>query len=716
MLSLTAADFLHADVGSVAWGGEGSQGSPPIKKGGAGVHAHAERANNPGRSQMTLNYNINEKDPNSAGQTAAKTRAESRARARFAAGLAGGSTAACNGNSVNDRTCRFQNLCYRPSSNEYVFLQGPVSSMEGVPTKRFEPAVATLGSLQDHNLLHFSFIDAPASAVPDMLKDKQQAADNNNNDNNYMNRRMPGGMRNNHVDATTASKEESITMVTGASLLLFRFKPDNIFHAVHDDALPALQTMWHGLGRSAAGGTARPFRIVTVDPWPSSGGTKPAERILEAISYGGLLRLHDLSKNRNPGANAAARAQMVCFEEAYIGINKATTWYQYGFDKPQGPLLPHAPGKGRLVKQGADFIARQLLAGSSLHNDKGEGEGEKEQVGAEPRSAGGSQSSQSQQQKHVVLFSRTRNRLLLNEQELCDVLAVRYSRPVTILRMETHSLEAQIEILQHTEVAIGLHGSALIMAMFLPPGAILLELFPYGIVADRYTPYKTLAELDELGISYLHWTNSDESASVAHPARAAHLGGIAHLPPGEQIKIKTSNVPVHLCCTNPYWLYRIYQDTIVDVAAIVGLLSASQHEQQRVEQRFAPSLPNGATVPNARQEFVPGKVDQIACKTQHLGAQKAPTWQLRITFNPPWNVAMHLQQQTQPFTVTYEVFGQELGIVWQTSDPQLILEGDEVFALPAHTLWIRAKLTFATAAASEPVHGPYAPAFVCNLW
>ena len=34
---------------------------------------------------------------------------------------------------------------------------------------RFDPAVATLGGLQDHNLLHFTFVDAPVAAAVGIL-------------------------------------------------------------------------------------------------------------------------------------------------------------------------------------------------------------------------------------------------------------------------------------------------------------------------------------------------------------------------------------------------------------------------------------------------------------------------------------------------------------------------------------------------------------------
>ena len=575
--------------------------------------------------------------------------------------------------------------------------------------------------------------------------------------------------------------------------------------------------MWEGLGRDTAarGGSARPFRIVVVDEWPSTKSTRASEHLLEVMSNGPLLKLSELAAHAAPNDRASNGNQkqqqqqqgLVCFEEAYVGINKASTWYQYGFDKPQGPVLPHARRKGKFVRQASNYLGRRLaeerdasskiaadrintghqarlptpFAGAN-NNDPGPGAaadntpdgGANSNVNSTvyEGAQGGRRRLQQHAHPHIVLFSRTRNRLLLNEHDLCSMLEATFGKAVTILRMETHDLEAQIEVLQDTDVAIGLHGSALVMAMFLPPGATLVELFPYGINPDNYTPYKTMAELDGMGIRYLRWVNTDEAGSVAHPDRSANLGGITHLPAAEQARIRASGVPVHLCCSSPYWLYRIYQDTVVDIAAIVALLSAPppapthngaaggqrQHTQRQQQQQHimpvgkkghknddhhtnhrrtghghliasavaAAAAAAAAPMADTLDITTPGKVSAIQCKTQHAGTKEAPIWQLRITFEPPWN-GNWLQQP-----LTYEVFGQELGIAWQSLDPELILEGDEVFALPSHTFWIRAKIQ--VPAPSTPgvyagprlavgvddgplaLYGQYAPAHACKLW
>jgi protein O-mannose beta-1,4-N-acetylglucosaminyltransferase len=149
-------------------------------------------------------------------------------------------------------------------------------------------------------------------------------------------------------------------------------------------------------------------------------------------------------------------------------MSKATTWYDYGFTEPQGPI-PNKNVSGYLVRDFVRFARHRL----NLHVS----------VTHAPADRG------------IVLFSRTKNRFILNEDELVRSLQREYQRNVTILRMETHSFREQLEVLGRTGVAIGLHGSVLIMSMFLPPGAILVELFPFAVPPENYTPYKTLVNL-----------------------------------------------------------------------------------------------------------------------------------------------------------------------------------------------------------------------------
>jgi hypothetical protein len=59
------------------------------------------------------------------------------------------------------------------------------------------------------------------------------------------------------------------------------------------------------------------------------------------------------------------------------------------------------------------------------------------------------------------------------------------------------------------------------------------------------------------------------------------MGGIVGLPAEEQEKIKnTKSVPPHFCCSNPYWLYRIFQDTRVHITEVLGIIQDALDESK----------------------------------------------------------------------------------------------------------------------------------------
>jgi protein O-mannose beta-1,4-N-acetylglucosaminyltransferase len=242
------------------------------------------------------------------------------------------------------------------------------------------------------------------------------------------------------------------------------------------------------------------------------------------------------------------------FEEAYVGNSKIANWYHYGFGSPQGPI-PNKTVNGHYVRQVASYIQYKLGIEDNQELDT------------------------------LVVFSRKSNRLLINENQLLETLALRYNLKKTFVRMEDHSFEEQVSILKRTKVAIGLHGSILIMAMFLPPGSILIELFPFAVPSDNYTPYRTLCGLDGINIAYRPWENKHEKNNIMYPNRPLYEGGIMHLSDAEQKKIReTYTVPKHICCTDPYWLFRIYQDTIVDINEIAELVDGALGEAKQKKE------------------------------------------------------------------------------------------------------------------------------------
>lgn len=102
------------------------------------------------------------------------------------------------------------------------------------------------------------------------------------------------------------------------------------------------------------------------------------------------------------------------------GQRKESTWYQYGFDRPQSPL-PQRVATGGMVRQFTRHVQRYL--------------------GLEPPAAS---KAGSRRRRGIVVFSRTRNRLILNEATLVDRLRETYNTTVTIVRMENHTFAEQV--------------------------------------------------------------------------------------------------------------------------------------------------------------------------------------------------------------------------------------------------------------------------------
>jgi protein O-mannose beta-1,4-N-acetylglucosaminyltransferase len=68
--------------------------------------------------------------------------------------------------------------------------------------------------------------------------------------------------------------------------------------------------------------------------------------------------------------------------------------------------------------------------------------------------------------------------------------------------------------------------------------------------------------------------------TIEYPDRISYFGGIKHLPIAEKNKILESDtVPPHVCCTNPYWLFRIFQDTIATESEIIELINGALVER-----------------------------------------------------------------------------------------------------------------------------------------
>lgn len=390
-------------------------------------------------------------------------------------------------------------------------------------------------------------------------------------------------------------------VIIGKSFAMARFKPDNLLHVFHDDLLPFYFTSHEicGAKKSCQSG----LNVIFVDKNDHGKHWSFYKMLSERVSL-----ISDIGHGEK---DVWSR-----FEHIHIGLNKVSVWYQYGYGKPQGPTA-RASFSGHLIREFTDFVL--------------------ERMNIQPKTT---------EVLQGVLFSRKSNRKIINENEVLTVMKDQLARisegqevHVKILSQEEQTFHEMIEELTRTHLAVGVHGAGLILSMFLPPGAVLIEIFPFGISPDAATVFKTLCELKGVDLVYIPWTNKDLQNSIYHSDYPPHYGGISHLPKDEQEKIiqaldgsELSNVE---CCDDPTWLFRIYQDTVVHVEGDKTAFRSLPFSETIINglQKAEMYLQN-SKLTNAQMEFYPSVVKNAMCNLERTHEST----KLFVEWQPPWNV------------------------------------------------------------------------------
>ncbi|XP_044150425.1 protein O-linked-mannose beta-1,4-N-acetylglucosaminyltransferase 2 isoform X2 [Bufo gargarizans] len=470
-------------------------------------------------------------------------------------------------------------------------------------SRRFQPALLDLSSVDDHNTQYFNFVELPAAALQFMPKP---------------------------------------VFVPDVALIMNRFNPDNLMHVFHDDLLPIFYTM-------------QQFPDLDLD-----------SRLffMEGWGEGSHFDLYKLMSNKQPLLKEQLKnlGRLLCFTRSYVGLTKITTWYQYGFVQPQGSKA-NILVSGNEIRHFANFVLGKLNISSA----------------------------DSSSEDYIVLFSRTMNRLIVNEAELLLALAQEFQMKTITVSLEDHSFADIVRLISNATMLVSMHGAQLVLSMFLPKGASVVELFPYGVNPDHYTPYKTLATLPGMELQYVAWQNKEVANTIAYPERPWEQGGIIHLGASEQKRImKSKEVPRHLCCRNPEWLFRIYQDTKVDVSSLIQVIRSVVKTKPGIrKQKWANGL-------------YPGKVRESRCQAS---SSEASLTKLSVTWQIPWNL-----KYLKVRDVKYEVWIQEQGE--NTYMPYILSYQNHTFSeniKPSTTylVWIRCIF-------NKTLLGPFAEVLVCK--
>lgn len=503
-----------------------------------------------------------------------------------------GTSVWCSGSNNVDRLCHFKNLCFSSVYDSFLFIHAEESILNGIPYQRFEPALVDLSSVADHNTQYFHYVDV---AVENVI---------------YMPHRH-------HI------------YKTGKYLLFNRFNPSNLMHIFHDDLLPIFFTILHH--------DLSNVTLVAFEGWVEG-------------EYFDLYRLFSKEEPVLKMDLMETGDGLTCFQEVYVGLSKLSTWYQYGFSTPQGPL-PNLNVTSFHIKHFRERVQKMLNISKTCPSES----------------------------MHGVIVSREENRLLLNEDDLALTISHVFNIRVVFLSLESQSLSEIIKGVSCAKILVGVHGSLLVLSMFLPPTSILLEIFPYAINPDHYTPYKTLVSLPGMNIVYASWHNTDVEKTVYHEDLPAEYGGITHMSEADQKRIlESTEVPPHLCCSDPEWLFRIYQDTMVDVPAIIEILTKAMVQSSKQldqEPKWSDDI--------AKHHIAPGFITDLKC----LPSEKDETTSLLIKWSRPWNAAFIKLPQLQ-----YEIWVQspddgKLDVFFTN---ETVLEITNAEDMPGYSVWVRA--------------------------
>jgi protein O-mannose beta-1,4-N-acetylglucosaminyltransferase len=299
-------------------------------------------------------------------------------------------------------------------------------------------------------------------------------------------------------------------------------------------------------------------------------------------------------------------------------------WFQYGFGIPQGPIADTQLNGNRL-KQFSEFVLHKFNISMP----------------------------QNSQNTNVVFFSRKINRKILNEGAMMkrivdvykDIFPKDSSVQICNVDLATNDTKHILSYLLQSQIVVGMHGSAMILTIFLKPGSVIIELFPFGIKPQYVSPVKAVCDLPDSGLLYYSWINTKEENTVTHPYAPPLLGGISHLPAAEQEQIASiSDIPSVKCCHNPAYLYRMFQDTLVGNDIDIVLREAFLKQKQFSVEAFN----ENCTSKMLSQWHFPAPVRNISCSYDSEDRTVTVAWDPPLnTKDPEYQAAVVLTTAVQ---------------------------------------------------------------------
>ncbi|KAL6627542.1 hypothetical protein ACP70R_031268 [Stipagrostis hirtigluma subsp. patula] len=140
-----------------------------------------------------------------------------------------------------------------------------------------------------------------------------------------------------------------------------------------------------------------------------------------------------------------------------------------------------------------------------------------------PRHAAVSPAREPGKKPRLLLIHRGHNRRLLNEEEVARAAeAAGFEAVVAELRGDTPERE-QARLVNSFDVLVGVHGAGMTNTLFLPPGAVVIQVVPYGKI-DFIARAEFMEPVADMGLKYLDYCVAAEESTLMeklgpdHPA------------------------------------------------------------------------------------------------------------------------------------------------------------------------------------------------------
>jgi len=319
------------------------------------------------------------------------------------------------------------------------------------------------------------------------------------------------------------SEEPEIHFIEESVLFVTRYLPDNIFHAFHDDLMPIYFT-YHDLCSEDIDKCRKMITLVFLD----EGYGREQLELYEMFSATPPILRRDF---------ASSSKSIYCFKDSLAGLRKKSNFYSYVHGDSEGPVKSNF--KSSDLHKFVQFLEKTICtkmvsAGWTglCHNER----------------------CLTHNATEAVLISRKRKRTIKNEAKLINMLqkisVKKLGREkVNVISMETNHIFDIFCAIRNAKIVIGMHGALLISTIFLKPGSVLIEIFPYAINPDNLTPYRTLSNLPGRGVIYKYhqsFNKPDTRKSLLPKDEARH-----------KAILDLTMVPKVPCCNNEMIMYYL---------------------------------------------------------------------------------------------------------------------------------------------------------------